>query len=480
LRRYDTLLSEWAERYEDRKAWSEALRIYGNMNQPPVAKLGLCAEQAKQWEDALGHYARLQDMDGQVRMLRALNRSIEARELLQDRAASVARSSREVFEFFDRINEFMKNIPRGVIWQARQSVSVNETARQWVAIRPLFKAAFQKEPSFDIHDSIMALYFWAGFVKPPGEQRLPAWLGADFSAFLSDAFAYPFEKSKRRTNDLTAGLKTILESVELQQRTADDPPRLPQVVCRAALVYCLAQFSVNSASEEFASNDSSEFWKYATRLARHLYLPFPVTRMPEVVEEFLSADEQPIRNDGEFLQHVLQHGAEWMDETRMLQNQNLRLLHRLAAWSVLAKRALQVGDYAHASAYLRKSAEVSDWAAGLKAYCDRTDVQGVTLRLYDAERDRLRRSLDPLMDELSGRGFLHNRKNLSPEWTEFNAWLAYKPTKVAIDPDTRNMGGMVEMSEADKAMIAKAGAKQAPHRGGFQKGELPNGKRGRR
>jgi hypothetical protein len=202
--------------------------------------------------------------------------------------------------------------------------------------------------------------------------------------------------------------------------------------------------------------------------------------MPEVVEEFPAADDEPIRNDGEFLQHVLLHGADWMDETRLLQNPNFRLLHRLGAWPELAKRALQVGDYAHASAYLRKSAEVSDWAAGLKAYCDRTDVQGVTLRLYDAERDRLRRSLDPLMDELSGRGFLHNRKNLSPEWTEFNAWLAYKPTKVAIDPDTRNMGGMVEMSEADKAMIAKAGAKQAPHRGGFQKGELPNGKRGRR
>ena len=479
-RRHDAMLSDWAGRFEARKAWSEAIRIYGSMRHPPAAKLGYCAEQIRRWDEALGHYARLQDMDGQVRMLRALNRSIEARELLQDRAASVARSSREVFEFFDRINEFMKDIPRGVIWQARQSVSVSESGRQWVAIRPLYKAAFQKDPSFDVHDSIMALYFWAGFTKPPGVQRLPAWLGADFSAFLADAFAYPFEKSKRRTNDLTAGLKTILESVDQQQRTDDDPPKLPHVVCRAALVYCLAQFSVNSASEEFTSHDSGEFWKHATRLARHLYLPFPVTRMPEVVEEFPSADDQSIRNDSEYLQHVLLHGAEWMEETRLLQSPNFRLLHHLGAWPILAKRALQLGDYTHTSAYLRKYAEVSDWAAALKAYCDRADVQGVTLRLYDAERDRLKRLLEPLMDELSGRRILHSRKNLSPEWTEFNTWLAYKPTKVAIDPDNRNLGGMVEMSEADKAMIAKAGAKQKTNRGGFQNGELPGSRRGRR
>ena len=479
-RRYNSLLSEWAERLEDRKAWSEALRIYGSMTPPPAAKLGRCAEQVKQWDEALGHYTKLQDMDGQVRMLRALDRSIEARELLQDRAASVAKSSREVLEFFDRIYEFLKDIPRGTIWQARHSVSVNETARQWVAIRPLFKAAFQKEPSFDILDSIMALYFWAGFVKPPGVQRLPAWLGADFSTFLSDAFAYPFEKSKRRTHDLTAGLKTILESLELQQRTADDPPKLPQVVCRAALVYSLAQFSVNSAAEELASNDSSEFWKHAARLARHLYLPFPVTRMPEIVDEFPSVDDEPIRNDGEFLQHVLLYGADWMDESLLLQNPNFRLLHRLAAWPVLAKRALQLGDYAQSSAYLRKSAEVSDWAAGLKAYCDRADVQGVTLRLYDVERDKLRRMLDPLLNELSGRRFLQARKSLSSEWTEFNAWQAYKPATAAVDADAKNMGGMVEMSEADKAMIAKAGAKQKTNRGGFQNGELPGSRRGRR
>ena len=84
------------------------------------------------------------------------------------------------------------------------------------------------------------------------------------------------------------------------------------------------------------------------------------------------------------------------------------------------------------------------------------------------------------MDELSGRRFLQKRINPASEWTEFNAWQAYKPAIAAVDADAKNMGGMVEMSEADKAKIAKAGAKQKTNRGGFQNGELPGSRRGRR